>query len=437
MHPIACAAHAVVVRPSQGGAGDFALALSAMVATGAIPKPHLGEAKPGDPPIAAGQVFAGTGKDLPEIGLDLTGDEENTETHDGADPDSPDADDVAFAWFAMPAPPVAETAPAGLATVAARVVADEAPAIDLPVPHTGETGEAPAAEPPAEGAPIADARADADLSKPPAATADTVVPEYALRGRLGPREMRAAAEAGAAPNTAASATAPPPAPASAPVQRAEAHLAAPQPAEPSPRQPARDAVPPTITTAATLMAQALAPPAAQPISSPLRRALGEQADQPMVTSIAAPSAAMLQQVSATPDAQQGALDMRRQEWMGQMIDRIETMRDSAPVRETRIALMPDALGKVDISVRQDGDRVHVHFAAESQAARQILTDAQPRLAELAEARGVRLGQTSVDSGQSNAQSGQQRQDGAHRPQDPSTPASALGQSAIHSDERIA
>jgi flagellar hook-length control protein FliK len=110
--------------------------------------------------------------------------------------------------------------------------------------------------------------------------------------------------------------------------------------------------------------------------------------------------------------------------MGQMVERIETLRDAAPIRETRIALVPDALGKVDIAVRQDGERVHVHFTAETQAARQILSDAQPRLTELAESRGIRLGQTSVDIGQggANPQSGQRHD--AQRPQVPSAPPRA-------------
>lgn len=204
------------------------------------------------------------------------------------------------------------------------------------------------------------------------------------------------------------------------------------------RAPVAEAAQPL--TVASLIAQIAAQPAtAQPMAfAPLRRAVGEF-DQPVVTSLAAPSAATLQQVSAAPDAQQGALDMRRQEWMGKMVETIEAMRDAAPIRETRISLVPDALGKVDISVRQDGDRIHVHFAAETQAARQILTDAQPRLTDLAEARGIRLGQTSVDSQGTGAQSGQ-RQNDAQRPQNPSAPASARAakdQFAQTDDERVA
>lgn len=162
-----------------------------------------------------------------------------------------------------------------------------------------------------------------------------------------------------------------------------------------------------------------------------------------VTNIAGPSAAILQQVAATTDVQQGALDTRRQEWLGKMVETIEAMQEATPVKETRLALMPEALGKVDVSVRRDGDRVHVHFATETQAARQILTDAQPRLHELAEQRGVRLGQTSVDSGASqsgaNAQSGQRQNENA-RQQTPLAPASARTRNTAtnpNDDERVA
>ncbi|RYD50925.1 MAG: flagellar hook-length control protein FliK [Sphingomonadales bacterium] len=222
---------------------------------------------------------------------------------------------------------------------------------------------------------------------------------------------------------------------STPSSRGEAPAA---PAQAAPQCVAQSGTPPTAPiTIAALIAQSQGI-AAQPLASPLSRALGDT-DQPLLAGVAAPGAATLQQVAATPDAQQGTLDMRRQEWTGKMVEMIEAMREVAPAKETRISLMPDALGKVDISVRQEGDRVHVHFAAETQAARQILTDAQPRLAELAEQRGIRLGQTSVDSqAGANAQSGQ-RQNDAQRPQNPSAPASAgaAKDQITQSDDRVA
>jgi flagellar hook-length control protein FliK len=143
-------------------------------------------------------------------------------------------------------------------------------------------------------------------------------------------------------------------------------------------------------------------------------------------------------VSQAADAQQPALDMRGREWIGTMIEQIEALRDAAPVRETRMRLTPEALGNVDISVRQDGDRVHVHFAADTPAARQLLAEAQPRLAEMADARGVRLGQTTVDGGNAGAGAGSgQREEEAPRKSQPVAPARARAEPSTSTDDRIA
>jgi flagellar hook-length control protein FliK len=100
--------------------------------------------------------------------------------------------------------------------------------------------------------------------------------------------------------------------------------------------------------------------------------------------------------------------------------------------------MPESLGKVEVSVRQEGERVHVHFATETPAARQILTDAQPRLAELAEQRGIRLGQTSVDTQSGTSTQSGQRQNEAPRQQNPSAPARARAEDpTTQDDDRVA
>jgi flagellar hook-length control protein FliK len=124
-------------------------------------------------------------------------------------------------------------------------------------------------------------------------------------------------------------------------------------------------------------------------------------------------------------AQQGALDMNRGDWPQAMIDRIDALRDAANANDTSIRLMPDALGKVDVSIRHDGNQVHVHFAAEAAVTRQMIADAQPRLVEAAQARGMRLGQTTVDGG--NAGTGQQQTQhggGAAQPRVPIRPGRA-------------
>lgn len=139
-------------------------------------------------------------------------------------------------------------------------------------------------------------------------------------------------------------------------------------------------------------------------------------------------------------ADQPMLDTGRQEWTGQMIDMIQAMQDEAPLKETRMRLAPEALGKVDITVRQDGDRVHVNFHAETQVARQMLAEAQPRLAEIAEQRGLKLGQTTVEGGASGQGHPGQRQEAEAR--QPGRPASARSRDDTErkptlTDERIA
>lgn len=106
------------------------------------------------------------------------------------------------------------------------------------------------------------------------------------------------------------------------------------------------------------------------------------------------------------DSRQAAIDTRRDDWTRSLIDRIDASRDVANARDTRIRLIPDALGKIDVALRQQGDTLHVHFSAEVPATQALLVDAQPRLTELAEARGLRLGQSSVDAGTPGQASGQ-------------------------------
>nr|WP_244655521.1 flagellar hook-length control protein FliK [Sphingomonas sp. CFBP 13603] len=103
------------------------------------------------------------------------------------------------------------------------------------------------------------------------------------------------------------------------------------------------------------------------------------------------------------------------------------LRDAANATDTRIRLIPDALGAIDVSMRKDGDTVHVHFNAEQAATRTLLADAQPRLAELAEARGLKLGQAMLGGGNtgSNAGSSQQRAPATTNAPNRATAASAV------------
>ena len=191
-------------------------------------------------------------------------------------------------------------------------------------------------------------------------------------------------------------------------------------------------VPPPVMQAA---------PAAQVFAAALAAPLVEPLDTATPADPASPEIQLLRSVElqrttvqATAPADQAPLDLSRDDWTGKMIERIAALREGVEAADTRIRLAPENLGTVDVSIRRDGDRLQVHFTAENPATRQLLADAAPRLAELAEARGLKLGQSSVDSG-SSGERGQQQQ--PNHPSTPARPASARAATGTASDARIA
>lgn len=171
---------------------------------------------------------------------------------------------------------------------------------------------------------------------------------------------------------------------------------------------------PTVQQAGMLFGFALANPLADRRNAPTNT--GSPRDQALqaLTAVAG-TTQTLAAVAPAGQAQHDSLDMSRDDWPQAMIDRIEALRDAADATDTRIRLVPDALGKVDVSLHHDGGTVHVHFAAEQPATRALIADAQPRLADAAQQRGLRLGQTTVDAGTTG--NGQQQQQAA-TPQTP-------------------
>jgi flagellar hook-length control protein FliK len=347
--------------PAQGAAGSFALPGAEAAA------PQASEI------LAPGrQILAAPGTALPEL--------------DDAEEEAPDAEDIAFAWFALPiVPQPAPAPPLGAAPRPAAIALDGTTEGEAPPTPT------PSLRIPGDGTGIETAKPELDAApapelQPERAQPDTAEPAIKLRVAV-PVAQPAQVEA--------------PALTSAPQLAAALFAAA-----------ATGATP--VETRRTLIQDLL--PAGGPVA---------------LADIVRPHA-----IAAAADVQQGVLDMRRQEWMGQMVDRLEAMRDASPSRETRLSLSPEALGKVDVSIRQDGDRIHVHFATETPAARQLLTEAQPRLSELAEARGVKLGQTSVDgggAGQGSARHAQQ----VPMPQSPVPRAAEAAEATDSIHERIA
>lgn len=382
---------------ASGGTPAFARVLKSALAPGAAVEVE------GETPaieLAERQKLAGDGKGLPEALERDAGEGETDKTLD-----------VAFAWFGMslvlpqPAPALPKL-PAGAAPIA--LPEGQAPA--TPLPAGTQLAADPDPTPVVPEAPAQDAVA-IDLKGPAAPVAPLAGPEATPPLPAGTPEVQPVAERPAGPIRIE-------------LPRATETPQRIQPVTLAAIQPRAEAVQPL---AAPLAAAAIETP------SPRRQAPRDAT----VSALSAPTAEAprAHAVPAAADAQQPALDLRNRDAMTSMIERIEALRDMPGARETSIRLSPDALGTVDVSIRREGDRVHVHFSAETPAARAALAEAQPRLAELAESRGLRLGQTSVEGG---AAGQGQRQDAAPRPAFATAPASAPGgEPATDTDERIA
>ncbi|WP_294319167.1 flagellar hook-length control protein FliK [uncultured Sphingomonas sp.] len=161
---------------------------------------------------------------------------------------------------------------------------------------------------------------------------------------------------------------------------------------------------------------------------------------PTTGAIAAPDAAVPRPVAPTAHAANPTLDTRQPQWVEGMIDRITTLREASDTNggETRIRLSPDALGDVEVAIRTGDDgKLHVHFNSDNADAGRLLAEAQPRLVQMAEARGLKLGGMQVDVG--SQQSGQPQRQAQDNPV-PRAPRAATSQTntqTTRSDDRIA
>lgn len=176
-------------------------------------------------------------------------------------------------------------------------------------------------------------------------------------------------------------------------------------------------------------------PAAQVFGAAIHAAQRQEDGQAAPpAAFATPLATPVQQASApiATDARP-TLDMRQERWPNAMIDHIETLRDAADASSTRIRLVPDALGTIDIALRKDGDTLHVHFAADQASTRALLQDAQPQLVQAAEQRGIRLSETQVAAG-GNAAGGQTDDRPRGQPEQPRGSAEPTRGSAMPSGE---
>lgn len=371
----------------------------------------------------------------------------------------PVVDDVSIA----PNDPVAQVAPP-----VPPVVAQALPPTMQPQPVQPATG-APVAIPPVVQAaprratPIATARAVpieapvAEASRAPIADASVPVADPVAR----PAERAAVAEsvrapiADAAPRTADPVVIDQPAVAfTLPTERAMPAQPVAQPLTANRQTIAGEASAPVVSVAASTV-QPKAPPVTRVAPAPAPEAVAEVVladapaprprrddDAPPLPTPAAPAidAATLRPVAAPVTAQQPQLDTRQAQWMEGMIDRIETLRDASPTQgEARIRLSPDALGDVEVAIRTSDDgRVHVHFSSDNADAGRLLADAQPRLVQLAEARGLKLGGMQVDVGTQQQPSQRQAQDqGSPQPRVPRSAFADAQAPSTRTDNRIA
>jgi len=310
----------------------------------------------------------------------------------------------------MPLPPIGDAAPLGRSAPAPLIdlpsrallsIIDRASARPLPANLAAMTAAAPAATP----SPINPPRADITLSLP-----------------LG---WTLTAPSIDAPTTTATLATPPVTIVTAPVVAVlpTAEIALP-PTEPAVANDPRPVSTPTAPPVA--VAQVQASPAPLPTAAVAFGAArfavqqGERRDDPLAPAgpTSATATAALAPAPIAAPAVSGPIDVRHERWPTAMIERIEIIRtavaEAADAADTRIRLIPDALGAIDVDVRRDGDTLHVRFTADQPQTRALLHDAQPRLAEAAEERGLKLGQTSIgaDAGgqaQQHAQQGQPRQ----------------------------
>jgi flagellar hook-length control protein FliK len=112
------------------------------------------------------------------------------------------------------------------------------------------------------------------------------------------------------------------------------------------------------------------------------------------------------------------LDLARDgEWLDQLARDI--VRSANHDAQLRFRLNPEHLGSLGVEIANRAEGTAVRLTADTEAARTILTDAQPRLVAEARAQGLRISETHVDLGGQSGFAGQpgqqQRQQGASQP----------------------
>ena len=174
-----------------------------------------------------------------------------------------------------------------------------------------------------------------------------------------------------------------------------------------------------LATAQPQQAQTPAAPVAAPAAAPLsaadvpQPALSPNPAQPVPA--AAETAMTVDGTSATDLSVERKLDLSRDSaWLDRLArDISRAASDDSPLR---FRLHPQTLGSLQVELQQGDRGTAVRMTVETETARQILTDAQPRLTAEARAQGVRIAETHVDLSGSgrHAPGDQRRQDEARQ-----------------------
>lgn len=130
---------------------------------------------------------------------------------------------------------------------------------------------------------------------------------------------------------------------------------------------------------------------------------GPSAPLDLAGSAAAPILASMPEAPVVAGPNMAEVAVTRQLTMaqdGQWLDQLarDIVRTAARDGELRFQLNPEHLGSLAVEMRQTADGTSLRFSADTEAARAIIADAQPRLIAEAKAQGVQISEAKVDVG---------------------------------------
>jgi flagellar hook-length control protein FliK len=185
----------------------------------------------------------------------------------------------------------------------------------------------------------------------------------------------------------------------------------------------------------------------QPRLQVLDQPVGDAAFSRILTEVsvaAAPVTAPAQTVQSSAAPMQAqtptALDMSQPNWAEKLVEDV-SLQPMGRGETLTLTLTPERLGTMQVRLEMQDGQTHVHFITETPEAARLLTEAQPRLADLMSRAGVDLGSQSASTGQGSQQNdrsaqGAPMQESASAPQpetagdSPEAPARSHSRSTV-------